>query len=157
MSKLDALVLRYRPLAKKLCATFATLDFDDRYQEACMGLLSAAREWDGVRPFGPFAKAVIVNRLLRLQDREGIRRKFQRRLNDAKDPVNYEVRAVSRMSVMAFMSSLTSKERVLVHRLMLGDNQHKAAAYLETSQPTVSRMVTSMHGRWSDYNGRTDD
>ena len=148
MEERNDLVINYLPLAKKTAGAFWALPFEDRYQEACVVLIEAAEKRDPNRPFGPFARKCIRFKLIRESGRETyIDRKYGVVDSDTVEVVsreNHFDRIETRADLKMFLSSLTSKQQMLLKLLASGNGQRTCARVMETSQASVSRMLAEI-------------
>lgn len=71
-------VLSHVQLAKALSSKFPSLPYEDRFQEACLGLMKAYRSYEPSKSvsFGSYARTVILNQLKQYYKKEKMRLLF---------------------------------------------------------------------------------
>lgn len=150
------LVNQYAPLAQAIANKYKTLPYDDRQQEAMLGLIIAALHYDKAKGhFGPYAKRVIQNRLnmmFNCEIKQPIPVDFAA-IEDANDDAQkipqdvleiQEERYALIELISAFlqlMTCLKETEKKLLRLRLLGQTQDECAQELNVSQAKVSRMM----------------
>ncbi len=116
-----------------------SLDYDDRYQEAMLGLVIAADRFDPDRGyFAPFARSVIRNRLNTMYHKsprhEDIAETDRIKSSD-------EEYLVMKLDIERVIESLDQNSRLVARLMIRGRKQGEIAEHIGVSQPTVSRMI----------------
>ena len=164
MNEVEQRITSYVPLAKSLAKRYPSLPYDDRLQEALLGLTIAANTFDPEKgKFGPYASTVIRNRLnsmlgiqlneqrtnptvpfssLDRPDSEGSESQFSDSLADnGPDPFACLDAALTINSMIAELSPL---HRSILKLHLAGKQQKEIAKILRPSQPTISRHFNQL-------------
>lgn len=173
------LIEAYKPLACKLASTYYRLEFEDRYQEAMLGLVIAAKTFDegkGVQ-FAAYLRRILTNRLTE--------RSYKWKVNSAKTFTEVEAKISGRRGSDARETSieeliedpkslnpyeafdfletvktvwplLSEVEQRVVRLRLQGKDQRQIASELDSSQPTIHRIlahVKEVYARESTWHG----
>lgn len=148
-NKGNQMILDHIQLAKALSKKFQNLSYEDRFQEACLGLVKACHNYKPNKnvSFGSYAKAVILNQLLQYYKKEKMRlvfvvqdserknmRKYEQNLSDDSAQNYFELKQDLRKQFGS------TKVEILI-RIANGRTQRECSQEFGVSQPTVSRMI----------------
>lgn len=134
-------VTAYMPLAKSIARLFYALPYEDRTQEAVLGLVIAAQKYDPERgAFGAFARVVITNRL-RMMLRKWDRVDEPIDEEDVPDGRDVYESVISREYLRTRLLLLSREELRLLRLKRKGVSQVEMARALNVSQPTISRSL----------------
>ena len=141
----NRLVLDHIGLAKTLSARFSSLPYEDRFQEACLGLMKAYRSYEpdkGVT-FGSYARAVIMNQLKQYYKKEKMRLLFivqddcyEKNQDDGyiRGSIKY---TELREDLKKYLGNF--KVRILIE-ISNGKTQQECSQIFGISQPSISRI-----------------
>ena len=141
--KESALILKYKPLAIKIASGYWGIDYHERYQEAMLGLVIAAKLYNPERGyFAPYARRIIVNRLNTIHNKKTL---VLEEL-DAGNRIIFsnERYLVLKMDIERVVEALDIKSRKIVRLLIRGKNQDEIAEAIGMSQTFVSRKITKI-------------
>jgi len=141
----EALIVNYMPLAKSLSSKFQTLNRQDREQEAFLGLVIAANEYDVDKGrFAAYATQVIMNRLKRMFNKE-IRQPIPCDISISEAArLNGFSEVEFRVEYKKVIKKLSADEKLLVQLRLKGLSQHECATRMKTSQATVHRRLNDV-------------
>jgi RNA polymerase sigma factor (sigma-70 family) len=161
-------LLKYVPLAKKIASSFKSLDREEALGEALLGLCIAADRFDEreFKYFGPLARVVITNRLLKLYNQKKSSThvfnvdlqlvEFQAQEDTYQDfGVKVEPMALADPHdpftmldlvevFKEWYSTLTEEQQIIIDLAMAHANQKQIAKVVGSSQPTVQRRLRDM-------------
>ena len=151
-NKENQVVLNHLQLAKALSMKFPNLPYEDRFQEACLGLMKAYHSYkpDKDVSFGSYAKAVIMNQLLQYYKKEKMRLLFiiesdeYDKIQDgscAQSSIDYYGAIELKEDLKKRFGNF--KVKVLVE-IVNGKTQKDCSQTFGISQPSVSRIIKRM-------------
>ena len=144
------LILSHIQLAKALSKKFPSLPFEDRFQEACLGLVKASHSYNSHKDvsFGAYAKAVIINQLRQYYKKEKVRLMFVVQSSESNEVVKSE-QCLSDESIQRFFELKRDLERqfgVIKIRILMkmanGKTQKECSQEFGVSQSTISRVIS---------------
>ena len=135
-------IVDYIPLAKSLAyKNFYSLDIEDKFQESCLGLLIAQKEYNekaGIK-FATFAISIIMNRLKMLYRKEKNRCFNIDEIVGLQDNEN-EIELVNTKIVIQQL--LTKIEYKVLKNICINDyTQKECAIEMGIAQSTVSKIL----------------
>ena len=148
----NCMVLDHVQLAKTLSMKFPNLPYEDRFQEACLGLMKAFHSYKPSREvsFGSYAKVVIMNQLRQYYKKEKMRFYFViqgDQFTEVQD-INYIRRSPNYYDYIELKEDLRKhfgdfKVKILIE-IINGKTQEACSQAFGISQPTISRIVKQM-------------
>jgi RNA polymerase sigma factor (sigma-70 family) len=155
-------IYQYLPLAKSLASKFNFLPYEDRFQEACLGLVKAYKTYKTAKstPFGVYAKKVILNQLRNYYNKERDLAFFF--VNDSNNEEHEQfVERVGNVSqnysyveiVESLKSSLGEFKTKVVLEICNGRSQMECAKLFKISQPSISRILKEAKNFIGGLNG----
>jgi len=151
-SEKNRMILDHIKLAKTLSRRFTNLPYEDRFQEACLGLMKASQNYEPDKEvsFGAYAKVVIINQLKQYYKKEKMRflliiqdNQFEDDKNEYRDPMS-----ISDYNYIELMEDLKKhfgdfKIKILIE-IVNGKTQEDCSQIFGISQPSVSRIIKQM-------------
>lgn len=148
----NRMILDHIKLAKTLSKGFTNLPYEDRFQEACLGLMKASQNYKPNREvsFGAYAKVVIINQLKQYYKKEKMRflliaqdDGFENDKGKDCDPMS-----MSNYNCIELMEDLKKyfgdfKIKILIE-IVNGKTQEDCSQIFGISQPSISRIVGQM-------------
>lgn len=145
------MILDHIQLAKTLSKRFQNLPYEDRFQEACLGLVKAYRSFEPKKnvSFGSYAKTVIMNQLKQYYKREKMRVLFiiQEKDNGDSNLKKYK-QGLSDYSIQNYFELKQDLEKQfgntkveILIKIANGQTQEECSREFGVSQPTISRII----------------
>jgi len=147
----NRVILNHVQLAKALSMKFSSLPYEDRFQEACLGLVKAYENYEPNKDvsFGSYAKAVIMNQLRQYYNKEKMKLTFiihgnQHENSQDKDSVQKSVNC-NYYDYVELKEDLKkrfgdSKIKILIE-IANGETQQNCSRAFGISQSSVSRII----------------
>lgn len=155
MSTKNELIQDYIPLAKSICKRYVGLDYDDRYQQAVLGLTVAAEKFNSDKGnFGSYARVVIKSYLNKLYNKEQSNDDIPTDWNNVEDNSDEESNfnagllqdTEDRYQRFEILESIKQQLSTLHYdiaylKVVKQYNQEECANELGVSQATISRRL----------------
>jgi len=151
-AKENRMILDHLNLAKALSAKFTNLPYEDRFQEACLGLMKASHSYksDKEVSFGAYAKIVIMNQLKQYYKREKIRFWFIVQGDQFEEDRNENriLKSTCDYNYIELIEDLKKyfgdfKVKILIE-IINGKTQQDCSQIFGISQSSVSRIIKRM-------------
>jgi RNA polymerase sigma factor (sigma-70 family) len=152
------LIEDYIPLAKSICKRYAELDYDDRFQQAALGLCEAAQKFDPTKgSFGAYARRVIKSYLNDFYNdsKSNIKNSISTDWNsveanseDSKIPTSFmasnQKSKYELFEVLESVNQSLSEEHYKIAKMITVHTQEEVAKELGISQSTICRRLNDI-------------